>query len=163
MTDGRRLDIQNCPSYTERKNHAKTRKNERDHGRDWQSESRCSCCAGNSRWQGEGIIDKKDFSLFYSGPKERTGRYGTGFIINAKIRKSFISFEPLSDRLCKMRSRGKFRNITVTSAYAPTENSPDAIKDKCYDQLSQEYEKTHKYDILILLGILMQKLAEKSS
>jgi hypothetical protein len=42
-------------------------------------------------WQGQGRIDKKDFSHFYSGPKERTGRYGTRFIINAKMRKSFIS------------------------------------------------------------------------
>ena len=36
------------------------------------------------RWQGQGRIDKKDFALFYNGPKERTGRYRTGFIINAK-------------------------------------------------------------------------------
>ena len=43
------------------------------------------------RWQGQGRTDKKYFSLFYSGPKERTGRYGTGFIINAKMRKSFLS------------------------------------------------------------------------
>jgi len=55
------------------------------------------------RWQGQGRIGKKDFSLFYGGPKERTGRYGTGFIIHAKMRKSFLSFEPLSDRLCKLR------------------------------------------------------------
>jgi hypothetical protein len=98
------------------------------------------------RWQGQGRIDKKDFSLFYSGPIERTGRYGTGFIINTKMRKSFLSFERLSDRLCKLRLRGKFRNITLISTYAPTEDSPDAIKDEFYDQLSQECEKAHKYE-----------------
>ena len=55
------------------------------------------------RLQGRGRINKKDFSLFYSGPKERTSRYGTGFIVNAKIRKSFLPFESVSDRLCKLR------------------------------------------------------------
>ena len=34
--------------YMERTNRAKTWKNERENGRDWQSESGCSCCAGNS-------------------------------------------------------------------------------------------------------------------
>jgi len=55
------------------------------------------------RWQDQGIIDKKDFTLFYSGPKERTGRCGTGLIISSKMRKSFLSFEPRSDRICKLR------------------------------------------------------------
>ena len=104
------------------------------------------------RWQGQGRIDKKDFSLFYSGPKERTGRFGTGFIINAKMKKSFLSFEPLSNRLCKLRLRGKSRNIILISTYAPTEDNPDAIKDEVYDQVIQECEKVHKYDILILKG-----------
>jgi hypothetical protein len=52
-----------------------------------------------TRWQGQGRIDKRYFSLFYSGPKERTGPYGTGLIVNAKTRKSILSFRPLSDRL----------------------------------------------------------------
>jgi exonuclease III len=56
-----------------------------------------------THWHRQGRIDKKDFSLFYSEPKERTGRYGTGFIINSKTKKSFLSFEPLSDRPCKLR------------------------------------------------------------
>ena len=48
------------------------------------------------RWRGHGRIHKKYFSLVYSGPKEKTGRYGTGFIINTKMRKSFLSFEHLT-------------------------------------------------------------------
>jgi hypothetical protein len=51
-----------------------------------------------------------------------------------------------------LRLRGKFRNITLLSTYAPIEDSPDAMKDKFYDRLSQECEKARKYDILILLG-----------
>ena len=114
------------------------------------------------RWQGQGRIDKKDFSLFYSGPKERTGRYGTGFIVSAKIRKSLLAFEPLSDRLCKLRLRGKFRNITLLSTYAPTEDSSDTLKDEFYDQLSRECEKAHKYDILILLGDFNAKIGTEN-
>jgi len=78
------------------------------------------------------------------------GCYGTGFIINAKMWKCFLSFKPLSDRLCKLRLRGKFRNTTLISTYAPTEDSPDATKDEFYDQLSQEWEKVCKYCIVIL-------------
>jgi hypothetical protein len=47
-------------------------------------------------WKGQGRMDKQDFSLFYSGPREpreRTGRYGTGFIINAQIRKKPSFFQ----------------------------------------------------------------------
>ena len=114
------------------------------------------------QWQGQGRIDKKDFTLFYSGPKERTGQYRTGFIISSKMRKSFLSFEPLSDRLCKLRLQGHFRNITLISTYAPTEDSPDATEDEYYDQLSQQCEKACKYDILILLRDLNAKIGTEN-
>jgi hypothetical protein len=79
-----------------------------------------------------------------------------------KNEESFLPFEPLSDRLCKLRLRGKFRNITLISTYAPTKDSPDVIKDEFYDQLSQECEKAHKYDILILLGNFNVKIGKEN-
>jgi len=41
-------DTKNNPSYMERTNHVETLKNERNNGRNRQSESGCSGCAGNS-------------------------------------------------------------------------------------------------------------------
>jgi len=61
-----------------------------------------------------------------------------------------------------LRLRGKFRNITLISTYAPTKDSPDTIKDEFYDQLSQEYEKACKYDILILLGDFNAKIIREN-
>jgi hypothetical protein len=37
-------------------------------------------------WRGHGRVDKKNYSLFYSGPETVTGQYGTGFIINSKMK-----------------------------------------------------------------------------
>jgi hypothetical protein len=36
------------------------------------------------RWGGKGRIKKKKYFSFLHGPKQKTGRYWTGFIINAK-------------------------------------------------------------------------------
>jgi hypothetical protein len=38
------------------------------------------------RWRGHSIVDKKNYSLFYSGPEARTGQYGTGFIFYSKVK-----------------------------------------------------------------------------
>jgi exonuclease III len=57
-----------------------------------------------------------------------------------------------------LKLRGKFRNITLILAYAPIGDSPDVTKDAFYDQLSQECEKAHKYNILILMGDFNAKI-----
>ena len=71
------------------------------------------------RWQGHGEINKKIFTVIYSGPENRTGQYGTGFIISRKIKESILEWEPVNDRLCRITIRGKFRNLTIISTYAP--------------------------------------------
>jgi hypothetical protein len=50
------------------------------------------------RWQGQGEITKKNFTIIYSGPENRTGQYGTGFIISRKIRENILEGEPVSER-----------------------------------------------------------------
>ena len=86
------------------------------------------------RWPGSGRIDKKDFTVMFSGAE--TGRQrGTGFMISKEVRKSLMEFTPVNERLCKIRLKGKFHNISIISTYAPTEDAEELDKDKFYDEL----------------------------
>jgi exonuclease III len=58
------------------------------------------------RWAGNGVISKKDFQLFYSGAK-KSGQAGTGFYVKKEIAKHIIGFEAASERICKLRIKGK--------------------------------------------------------
>ena len=61
------------------------------------------------RLQDHGENNKKNFTVIYSGPENRTGQYGTGFIISRKIKERILEWEPVNDRLCIIRIRGKLR------------------------------------------------------
>jgi hypothetical protein len=59
------------------------------------------------RWSGYGRIDKKKYSVFYS-ESDKSGLYGTGFIINSTIKLHYLGFEPLGDSICKIKFKGNF-------------------------------------------------------
>ncbi|XP_039297373.1 craniofacial development protein 2-like [Nilaparvata lugens] len=113
------------------------------------------------RWKGSGRIDKKDFSLYYSGNPEKSGMYGTAFMINANLRKSVLGFEPISDRVCRIRIKGRFWNTSMISAYAPTEEAPEEDKVTFYDQLAGLCGRVPKHDIVLLLGDFNAKIGKE--
>jgi hypothetical protein len=53
------------------------------------------------RWQGQGRIDKPDYTLLYSGSEEKTGQLGTGFMRNKTTKGSLLDFELQNNRICK--------------------------------------------------------------
>jgi exonuclease III len=87
------------------------------------------------RWSGNGLIKKKNYSLYYSGHSSKTGQAGTGFILLKKMQNYAIGFEPYNERICKLRLKGKYNNITLINVYAPTEVHTEEIKELFYDNL----------------------------
>ena len=104
------------------------------------------------RWQDHGEINKNNVTVIYSGPENQTGQYGTGFIISRKIKESILKWEPFNYGLCRIRIRGKFRNLTIISAYAPTEGKGEEEKVNFYSKLKRICSRVPKYEISIIMG-----------
>jgi exonuclease III len=113
------------------------------------------------RWKDTGKIKKKEYSLFYSGIPNKADQRGTGFWINKEMRNKILGFEPICDRICKLRLKGKFNNLTLISVYAPTEGSKEEKVEVFYNSLERTCESINNYDTLIILGDFNAKIGKE--
>jgi exonuclease III len=70
------------------------------------------------RWRLYGFLKKDKSSKFYSCNPIPTGQAGTGFTIQKPAMNKILGFEPISDRICKLRVKEKFYNVTLINKYA---------------------------------------------
>jgi hypothetical protein len=64
------------------------------------------------RWIGEGILEKKNHMIFFSCHK-KNHMFGTGFIINKKIKHLVMDFKAKSHTMCRLRIRRPFLTIVL--------------------------------------------------
>jgi hypothetical protein len=57
---------------------------------------------------------------------------------------NITDFEPVNDRICKIRVKLKFFNLTMISIHAPTEEKEDLVKEQFYMSL----EKVTQFPIM---------------
>ena len=60
------------------------------------------------RWPQDGWTKKKKYTLLYSGLKTTKGQHGTGFLITGWATQCILGVEPINERMCKLRIKGKF-------------------------------------------------------
>jgi len=68
---------------------------------------------------------------------------------------------PICDRICTLRVKGKFHNITFINVYAPTEGTEDERVDKFYETLQVVCDEIPKHDATITLGDFNAKLGRE--
>jgi len=74
----------------------------------------------------------------------------------------FLNYEAISDRICKIRLKGKFRNTTIFTVHAPIEVSEEQEKEDFYDNLDKCIDKVPKHDMIVIMVTLMQRLEKRS-
>ena len=90
-------------------------------------------------WQGQRRINKHEYTVLYSRPENRKGQLGTSFMITLPMRKSLLEFETVNERICRIRIKGRYRNITIISTHAPMEEKEEYEKEELYDRLEEIY------------------------
>ena len=109
---------------------------------------------------------KRKIIHLYSGLKTSKGQHGTGFLITGCATQRILGFEPINERMCKLRIKGKFYNMIIISVYAPTEdenkqNAEDM--EQFHNKLSDLYDKTPRNYAFILLGDFNAKIGKEQS
>ena len=100
-----------------------------------------------TRWPEKSIATYKDYKFYYSGKSGGPKAYGTGFLLTGRAMHAVIGFTPVDERLCTLRIKGKFFNITFINVHAPTEDKDDETKNICYENLQRVFEKAPRRDL----------------
>ena len=139
------------------------------------------CCIQETRIQDSSSIIRLTppsdpsvkFHLRLSGDSEAatSGLAGVGVALSDRAEAALLDWIPVDSRLCAVRLRGSCkvnsrrsdrRNLFVVSAYAPTDCSPDAIKDVFYQKLHDLLRKANRADIVVLAGDMNARVGRLS-
>ena len=111
------------------------------------------------RWKESSIMDSGDYTLFCSS--NGTSNFGTGFVVHKKIKPAVLNFNPINGRLCSLRIKMKFFNLSVICAHAPTEESSEEDKDVFYEQLERTLDSIASHDAKMIIGDMNAKLGRE--
>ena len=115
-----------------------------------------------TRWPGKDSMTSRDYKFYYSGKAIDSSReFGTGFIVFGRARNAVIGFNPVDERLCTLRIRGKFFNYTLINVHAPTEDKDSEDKEAFYEKLLDVYDGAPNRDIKIILGDFNAKVGRE--
>ncbi|KAJ4425580.1 hypothetical protein ANN_27775 [Periplaneta americana] len=92
-----------------------------------------------------------DYLLYY-GEGNNNHQLGTELFVHKRIKSPVKKVEFISDRLSYLVLKGRWCDIIVINAYAPTVEKDDHIKDSFYGELEHTFDQFPRYHMKILLG-----------
>lgn len=117
--------------------------------------------ASEVRWNGCGEQTCGDgYKILHSGMPNAGDDHirGVAIVLGKKIKNSLMEWEPISERLMRVRLNTKYRKTTLIQCYAPTEPSTLEEKEAFYALLDAALSKIPKGDLVMLMGDLNAKV-----
>lgn len=103
-------------------------------------------------------IKSKESVTYYSGTDSSRGTGGgVGFSVKRAFVETVAGFVTISQRVCNIRIRKKFKNTSLINIYAPTEKSEDDAKDAFNGIVEDKNNKIPNQVIKQFLEIAIRK------
>jgi hypothetical protein len=87
-------------------------------------------------WIGQRILERVYCTMYYSCQKSKH-EFGCGFVVNKKVKHLVMDFTLIDRRICVLRVRERFNNMSLICSSAPTEEKNGNIKDTFYDAVEK--------------------------
>lgn len=79
-------------------------------------------------------------------------QFGVGFAVIKDHEMCVKEFNPVSERICKIRLDTKPLNTFIINIHAPTEGKEDIIKEEFYKEITEIYDRAPKNTVRIVIG-----------
>ncbi|PNF14265.1 hypothetical protein B7P43_G07086 [Cryptotermes secundus] len=96
-----------------------------------------------------------------NGKAEGNKEFGVAFVIEREFKSAIIDFKPISERICTLRIRTKFFNMTLMNVHAPTEEKEEEVKDYFYQQMEETHDSVPSNGMKVILGDLNAKIGKE--
>jgi exonuclease III len=105
------------------------------------------------------IKEMGEYLFFNSGNENR--KLGVGFLVSKKLQSEITEFKAVTNRLCKIRMRGRYRKISIINVHCPTEEKEYEEKEKFYEEIEKVYNGIPKYDVKMIIGDFNAKIGKE--
>lgn len=103
--------------------------------------------------KGSGTENLEDVIHCWSGvKKEEHAKAGVAILIKKKLANNIQDWQPVNERIGRLRIKIHGRDIVILAVYGPTEDSRIPEKDEFMDTLKEEIEKINTSQEIIIAG-----------
>ena len=114
------------------------------------------------KWTGMSEFNSDDHYIYFCG-QESLRTNGVAIIVNKRVQNAVVGCSLKNNRMISDHFQGKPFNITVIQVYALTRNAEEVEVEQFYEDLQYVLERTHKKDILYIIGDWKAKVGSQET
>lgn len=76
---------------------------------------------------------------------------GVAFIVKKGMKENILDFKPINERICLLRLKIKFFNLSIINIHAEMEEKDDITKESFYQLVGWIYDSAQSNDIKLVI------------